>query len=377
MGKWNHRPSRRFFRGQRSREPPPKFYNINAPLPEFRQDGIPLWEKKFCTLIGTVPWQKIVDSKKFMFCHSNVFNWNDSAAEEAFQNAKKCYWAKINSLPCDISLPDPDTYIHQIDWNPYIDPELVKELDSAFFSLPDDEEQETSMKNKRTKISVNGENPWKCTDTPLSGALENEVQGWNQGDYRVDDSGNVDNSDNPWECNITHGNGGLTDNAGEGGHVKSWGWNEGRDQNKHCRDWNSGYSLWENDCLGTLSQKNKGWGKVRDSSWCQQKSNNSVNFGNSWECKSSQQNAAPINTGWGKNGANVSGWKEQENAYVSSGLQFRRNDGGWTAWNQSYQRKEGSNRHTLGYNGSQCQRGDRQTGHYWRGEKSKKRDFAP
>lgn len=298
----------------------------------------------------------------FVYCHSNVFDWNDSAAEEAFQNAKKRYWAKINSFPCDISLPDPDTYIDQIDWNPYIDPELIKEVDSAFFTLPD-EEQENAMKNKRTKTSDNSENPWECTDTPPGGALENnEVQGWNQGS-----SGNVDNSDNPWECSITRGNGGLTDNAWEGGLVKSWGWNEGEDHNKQRKDWNSGNL-----------QKDKEWGKVRDGSWCQQQSDNMANIGNSsWQCKSGQQNATPGNTGWKNSGSNVSGWKQQDKADVSGDLQFRRNCGGWTARNQGNQWRESSHRRTLGYNGSQFHWDGRQTGHYWWKEKSKKRDFVP
>ncbi|RDX81329.1 hypothetical protein CR513_38005, partial [Mucuna pruriens] len=352
MGKWDHRPSRRFFHRRRSLVPPPIFYDINAPLPEYWQDGIPLWEKKYCTIVGLVAWQKIVDSKMFKYCHSNVFDWNDSAAEEGFQNAKKCYWAKINSLPCDISLPDPDTYIDQIDWNPYVDPELIKEIDSTFFTLPD-EEQENAVKNKRTKTSVNGENPWECTDTLLSRALENnELQGWNKGNF-----GNVDNTNNPWECSITRGNGGLTDNAWEGGPVKSWGWNEGKDHNQ-CKDWNSGNL-----------QKDKGWGKVRDN-WCQQQSNNLANIGNfSWKCKSSQQDVTPMKTGCRNSGENVSGWKQQERVDASSDLQFRRNNGGWTARNQGNLWREGSHQHTLGYNGSQFQRDGRQTGHYWGKEK--------
>lgn len=299
-----------------------------------------------------------------MYCHSNVLNWNDSAAEEAFQNAKKRYWAKLNSLPCDISLPDPDTYVDQVDWNPCIDPELIKEIDGAFFALPD-EEQENVIKNKRTKTSVSGENPWEYTDKPLSRVLENKTQGWNQLDCH-NDSGNVDNTDNPWESSITREKGGLTDNAWEGGHVKSWGRNEGRDRHNQCRDWNSG-----------CSRKDKGWGKVRDSSWCQQQSNNLANIGHSWEDKSNQQNVTPKNTGWRNSGANLSRWKQQEKADVSRNSQFRQNYGGWTAQNQSYQMREGSNRHDLGYNGSQFQRDDRHTGHYWRREKSKKRDFGP
>ncbi|XP_073224258.1 uncharacterized protein [Cicer arietinum] len=332
-------------------------------ISEYRHDGIPLWEKKYCTLMGRVPWQKIVDSKKLIYCHNNVLNWKDSAAEEAFQNAKKRYWDKINSLPCDISLPDPDAYIEQIDWNPCIDPELIKELDKAFFTLPD-EEQENVIKNKRTKISVDGENPWECAAKPFSRASENnEVQWQNQGDYH-DNSENADTTDNPWESNGIRGNGGLISNAGEGGHVKSWGWNEGRDDNNQCKDWNSG-------CL----QIDKGWGKTNDSAWCQQRSNNSPNIGNSWEYKSTQQNVIPTNTGWRNNDTNVSRWKPQEKPYVSSDSQFRRNIGGWTAGNHRNQIREGSNRHDLGYNGSQFQRDDSQTGHYWRREQSRKRDF--
>ncbi|XP_020240566.1 uncharacterized protein LOC109819290 [Cajanus cajan] len=359
MGKWDHRP--RYFRRRRSPLRPPIFYDINAPLPEYWKDGIPLWEKKYCTIVGLVPWQKIIDSKLLVYCHNNVFDWNDSAAEEAFQNAKKRYWANINSIPCDISLPDPDAYIDQIDWDPHIDPELIKEIDSAFFYVPD-EEQEKIMKNKRTKTSDNGEYPWECTDTPHNRALENnKVQGWDQGN-----SGNVDNTDNPWECNITRGKGGLTKNAWEDGvPVDPWSWYEGMDHDNQCQGWNSGNL-----------QKDDGWG--RGSSWCQQQSNNLANIGNScWQRHSSQQNVTSKNTGWRNSGSNVSGWKRQEKADVSSDLQFRRNYGGWTFRNQGNQWREGSHRNNLGYNGSQFQRNGRQTGHYWGKEKSKKRDFVP
>ncbi|CAK8564980.1 unnamed protein product [Lathyrus sativus] len=387
MGKWNHRP--RFFSRRRSPDRPSVFYDIKAPLPDFRHDGIPLWEKKYCTLSGCVAWKKIIDSKELIYCHQNVLDWKDSGAEEAFQNAKKRYWAKFKNLPCDISLPDPDAYIEHVDWNPCIDPELIMEIDNAHFSIPDEEEQdgeeqENAIKNKRTKISVDGEDPWESAAKSLGRTVENiEVQGQNQGDYH-DNSENVittndpwesaakslgrtvennkvqgqnqgdyhDNSENvittndPWQSNFFHGNQRLTDNAWEGGHDKSWGWNDG------------------------------GWSNSRDSSWCQQQPNNLANIGNSWEYNSSKQNVIPMNTGWGTSGTNVSRWKQQEKAYVSSDSQFRRNNGGgWTGGNQGYQMREGSNRHNSGYNGSQFQRGDSQTGHYWKREQSRKRDF--
>ncbi|XP_058756938.1 uncharacterized protein LOC131630159 [Vicia villosa] len=369
MGKWNHRP--RFFR-RRSPDRPSVYYDIKAPLPEFRHDGIPLWEKKYCTLSGCVAWQKIVDSKKLIYCHQNVLDWKDSGAEEAFQNAKKQYWAKINNLPCDISPPDPDAYIEKVDWNPCIDPELIKEIDNAHFALPDEEEQveeeqENVLKNKRTKISVDGEDPWECAAKSLGRSVENNiVQGQNQWDHH-DNSENVITTNDPWQSSFFHGNQRPTDNAWEGGHDKSGGWKEGRHHNNPCGYWNSG-----------CSPNDKGWGKAKDSSWWQQQLNNSANIGNSWEYNSSKQNVVQMNTGWGNSGGtNVPRWKQQEKAYVSSDSQFRRNNGGgWTGGNQSYQQmREGYNRHNSGYNGSQFQRGDSQTGHYWKREQSRKRDF--
>ncbi|MED6213472.1 hypothetical protein PIB30_093760 [Stylosanthes scabra] len=430
MGKWDHRP-RRFFRRQRSPVHPSVFYDINAPLPESSQDGVPLWEKKYCTLIGSVPWQKIVDSKYTINCHGNVFNWNDSAAEEAFQNAKNHYWARMNSLTSDISLPDPDMYIDQIDWNPYIDPELIKEVDSTYFPVPGDE-KENSNKTKRTKISVDDENPWDCAGgTSPSRAFENRVQD-SQGDHDVSDS----ETENPWEKSIPQENGRLNDNAWGGGCVNSSSWNETRDPSAHSGVWKPGYTAWGNDYKGSLSQKDKGWGNardnswcqqqnatsgstawgnVRDSSWCQQKSNNSVGSSNPWNCKSSQQNATPgstiwrddrdsswcqqhsnnlVNggnpwvcksspqnategiTGWRNNSANMQGWEQWENSHFSRNPQFRRNYGGTAPQNQRYQRKEGYDRQTFDHNGSQFRRDDCQTGQYWRRENSKKRNFA-
>ncbi|KAG2667216.1 hypothetical protein I3760_15G102600 [Carya illinoinensis] len=47
------------------------------------QSSVPPWEKKLCSLIGSVPWKRLVATKK-----CNI----------------------INSLPCDISLSDPNFY---------------------------------------------------------------------------------------------------------------------------------------------------------------------------------------------------------------------------------------------------------------------------
>ncbi|XP_039127899.1 uncharacterized protein LOC120263982 [Dioscorea cayenensis subsp. rotundata] len=61
--------------------------------------------------------------------YKKVQEWDDSAGLEAFQNANFCQWAKINNCQCNIPLPDPDMYIDDVDYDVFIDPELVADLD--------------------------------------------------------------------------------------------------------------------------------------------------------------------------------------------------------------------------------------------------------
>ncbi|KAK2651918.1 hypothetical protein Ddye_011774 [Dipteronia dyeriana] len=99
---------------------------------------VPSWEKRFCAKVGLISWEKFLEGKKYMHIFKNVVDWNDSAGEEAFRNAKSRFWARINYLPCDIPLPDPDTYINDIDWNSDADPESILELEG----VPDSHDQE-------------------------------------------------------------------------------------------------------------------------------------------------------------------------------------------------------------------------------------------
>lgn len=94
------------------------------------QQSVPSWEKKFCSSVGSVPWKKLLETKKFIHLYDNVIKWNDSAGKEAFQTAKNNFYANIHGLPCDNSLPDPDIYIDKIDWNSEVDPNLILDLDS-------------------------------------------------------------------------------------------------------------------------------------------------------------------------------------------------------------------------------------------------------
>jgi len=90
---------------------------------------VPLWEKKFCASIGSVPWRKLIEVKRYMCLHPNVVNWNDSAVKEAFNNAKSRFWAEINDIPCDIPLPDPNIYIDEIDWNSSVNTDLYLDVE--------------------------------------------------------------------------------------------------------------------------------------------------------------------------------------------------------------------------------------------------------
>ncbi|XWS59067.1 hypothetical protein CRYUN_Cryun08bG0090400 [Craigia yunnanensis] len=107
------------------------------------QPTVPSWEKKFCSLVGSVPWQKLLETKRFMYLYDNIVQWNDSACEEAFYNAKNRFWAEINGLPCEIRLPDPDSYIDKIDWDSEIDPELLLDLERE----PDTPDQKDKNEN--------------------------------------------------------------------------------------------------------------------------------------------------------------------------------------------------------------------------------------
>ncbi|KAL3534434.1 hypothetical protein ACH5RR_002895 [Cinchona calisaya] len=93
------------------------------------QPAVPSWEKKFCKVIGTLDWETILYMKKFVYLHENVVKWDDSAGEEAFHNAKKRFLAEMHGLPCDITLPDPDLYIDQVDWDAKVDAALLSELE--------------------------------------------------------------------------------------------------------------------------------------------------------------------------------------------------------------------------------------------------------
>lgn len=334
-----------------------------------------------------------------MALYKNIVQWNDSAGEEAFLNAKARFWAQLNGLPCAISLPDPDIYIDKIDWNSYIDPELLSDLDQEPV-VPDNEERDGNLGHWGNGLdSAFLNQPIPCTgwgdaddtnmpinDLPMPGQehcdwnVDNnhacghssresraaEGNSWESGSFKKWESGWRDNSKNAdttnaWGCNAFENadhdnawnNRGHNQNAGHADNSKAWGhsnwkgaphsngWNN-NGHNKtadHTNSW--GCSDWENaDCSNAWDSG--GW-------------ENRIAENNSWE------------NGWGQWGNNV---KPAENL-VDPG----NNGGDWRIKAGDYRKREGGryvprNNHnnTTRFQGDHCQ-----TNGGWRNGKGRKR----
>ncbi|KAI4341241.1 hypothetical protein MLD38_025989 [Melastoma candidum] len=254
MGSWRRqkgisRRSHQGFQGTTSQDTNP------PPPPCNWQPTVPAWEKKFCSAVGSVPWHKIEEAKKFMCLYKNIIDWDDSAGEEAFWNAKNRFWAEINCLPCDISLPDPDKYVDRVDWDSAVDVELLLDLDRDPASIP---ESYSSGSGKIIFGNALLDQSFSCT-------------GWGDCDENFAKApGQWDNNSwckNPWE-----------DNHNAVGNDQGWG-----------EDWN--------DWLA----KNPKFGECRNDSWCK----------DPWE--------EDLKTGgkdeeWGTKANNFWGWNEMDDS---------------------------------------------------------------
>ncbi|GMH15478.1 hypothetical protein Nepgr_017319 [Nepenthes gracilis] len=185
MGRWNRRYVPRAKHKQYDYHCLTTRETCRDPESVLWQDNVPLWEKKFCYLVGSISWEKILGARKFMHRHSNILSWDDSAGEEAFHNAKEHFRVSMNGLPSNIEHPDPDLYIDDIDWNPDIDPELVLDLEKEYFA-PDENEYDGRVEGIISSACVLEEqavkqddvcNPWEHA---TSGASRDKVAGWNQ-----------------------------------------------------------------------------------------------------------------------------------------------------------------------------------------------------
>ncbi|OAY40357.1 uncharacterized protein LOC110622468 [Manihot esculenta] len=200
------------------------------------QPTVPSWEKRFCYAVGLVPWRKLLETKKSMYLYENIVQWNDSAVEEAFHNAKNRFWAKINGLHCDISLPDPDIYIDEIDWNSNIDPELYLDLDREP-KYPDEKEKGEEVVIFGSSLLLN--QPFLCTTG--WGEAEEELQkaanaAFDPGFRDCDTKGN---NGNPLECNVSQANGAMIDNEWGNCWNDSYGWKNHYEQDNNHNQWNN------------------------------------------------------------------------------------------------------------------------------------------
>uniref|UniRef100_A0A5B6ZT63 SRCR domain-containing protein n=1 Tax=Davidia involucrata TaxID=16924 RepID=A0A5B6ZT63_DAVIN len=303
--------------------------NRKPPLGNW-QPTVPSWEKKFCTLVGSVPWRKLVETKKIMHLYDNVVKWNDSAGEEAFHNAKNRYWAAINGLRCDISLPDPNIYIDEIDWNSSIDPELLLDLERDFV-VPDGGENDEKVVILGQSLLL--DQSFSCT-------------GWGEAEEGVKKvcNSSSDNNENPWERNGSHGDGA----------VRESGWGD------VCNN------PWSED-QGNGAMKESGWGHgaVRENGWgdvCN----------NSWS--ENQGNGAMKGSGCGDGWNNSWGWNQWENNnYESKNLKNRSTDGGGGTWDANNGKREGTRRYMSRYKTSRFHGDDHQMDREWRNGKGRKR----
>ncbi|EXB93952.1 hypothetical protein L484_015497 [Morus notabilis] len=322
---------------------------------------VPSWEKKFCFRVGSVPWRKLLETKKYMCLYDGVVKWNDSAGEEAFNNAKSRYWAKINGLPCDISLPDPDIYIDNIDWDASIDPEPFLDLERE--SIP----SESDESNQGERVVILGhallmDQSFSCIGW---GDTEEAFQ-------KVTEAQNAGGSDNwkiPWEQRCDWRNKDIRgDHQGWGYNSNGWGngfnrWgsncdNSGRAYGDHWATW--GANSCNKDGLGWNNSRYKA---SRFRRWGSNCDNSGRAYGDHWAT-------------WGANSCNKDGLDWNNSRYKPS--RFRRwgsncdNSGRaygdhWATWGANSCNKDGSGWNNSRYKASRFHCENYQTtDHGWR-----------
>ncbi|XP_019085347.1 PREDICTED: uncharacterized protein LOC104711741, partial [Camelina sativa] len=330
------------------------------------EDGIPVWEKRFCEVIGSVPWQKVVEAADFKSWYDgNVITWNDSACEETFHSEKKRFWSRVNGLRCDVPLPDPDLYISEVDWDTFVDPELIRDLETAYFAPPD-AEVECGFKRGRRDMNWSG-----CDSDKVYGvnALDNKSNGWNLSvsgaDYSKDRVGYVEaepscgnekaNDSTSWGCWRTEARRenqwkakDSWENSGQG---NDDGWDNSGHQNKKARGsesvpaedyemldnpWEAKPScrkesakettwggcsgkgwedrVWNNECWGNGGWDNQEWpskGYSRDRGWNNDSWGSGGRENQEWPRKGYSRDRGGNNESWGSGGRENQEWRSK------------------------------------------------------------------
>ncbi|KAL3637203.1 hypothetical protein CASFOL_019502 [Castilleja foliolosa] len=180
-----------------------KSHNKRPPRGNNWHQTVPKWEKEFCKVVGSLDWETLMQMKKSTHIYEDVINWNDSAGEEAFYNAKKRFWAEINGLYCNSPLPDPDLYIDKIDWD--------SEIDTGPFS---DFETEFNADEKHDPVVIFGDSFFPNQSYSLAGWGDDEAN------FKAPDNNNTNNL---YDNRAAIGSSDYSNNAW--GVEDGWNWN--------------------------------------------------------------------------------------------------------------------------------------------------------
>ncbi|XP_021774386.1 uncharacterized protein LOC110738333 isoform X1 [Chenopodium quinoa] len=410
MGKWDRRyyarPRRRYY--QDYQWSPPRDEPCPDPETEVWQDNVPMWEKKFCYMVGRMPWKKVLSTKNFMnlLGNSNVLSWDDSAGEEAFNTAKRCFWEDMNGLSCENELPNPDMYIDEIDWNPYIDPALIREADKAYFN-PDDKYylpsstrsqehsgwpvdvddrcehayvQSCTEKNKGSgwgqwdnsgngaSTSNKDDDPWVSRDIHDNGAVKDKATGWNQWDNSVSHTSKLNTDNDPWENHCSRGNEVVTNTT--------WGgeWNKppGLQPNTHpdmSNNWGANGNSWR--------KESSGWQDRAASSWSRNQETGKVTYSSYWSDRNRErpQEYSSYRGNRMQNGrSNQWGQKPRDkyNWGPKDSINIHRGQG---QLNAGCRKREGPDYYVANNKGPKLQ-GDGQPSYHWNGSNNKRGSFG-
>ncbi|KAJ1274119.1 hypothetical protein BS78_05G038400 [Paspalum vaginatum] len=172
MGDWSwpRHARRRQPGGGGSRRPPPRPL---FPPPDHGQNQcpvpVPLWEREFCSIVGNISWETFCENKEYTGIFHSIKEWDDSGAFENFERAKARFYAAYHGEPSDIPLPDPDTYIDEVDHRCEVDPALVAELDEVRLPFePEDSPAPAAIARADSKVPRSDfVNPAACfVETP-------------------------------------------------------------------------------------------------------------------------------------------------------------------------------------------------------------------
>ncbi|XP_038698117.1 bifunctional endo-1,4-beta-xylanase XylA-like [Tripterygium wilfordii] len=365
------------------------------------------WEKKFCASVGSVSWRKLIEAQRFTYIYKNVINWDDSAVEEAFNSAKSRFWAQINGLPCDISLPDPDMYIEEIDWDSIINPELIldSEREPKVCDQTDNGEHviifgDSFLQEHYSIVPVIGWGPEETFPKPTNDESDRQLGNDNQNVDGNDDL--LEKIDNESKKNVDRGTGwGL---SWSGSLEQNRPVNNGDLLNNNCNEskknvdrgtgWGLGRSdSWEQNRLenkGDLLNKNNnesknvdhgtGWGLSWSGSWEQNwlENNSDLLNKNSNESKNVDHGEWGYvwNDPWGQNQLENNGdmWNKNYNEPKNMGHGTGRD---WGMWDRDRKKREGTGWNMSRYETSRYHGNYYSTDHGWRnGRWQKKLNFA-